>query len=169
MVSTPFDFGIPYNVFTGLWTCVSTAYSPKGDLLGMAASNVAIYWSDPYTCMHFRQTDAADVLRVGRVLGLDPDAVRLVSWEFNLEIDGKYAHGGAPGLVNVGAETTPDCYIFQITTDDSVWYNNQYCGTANERRVIGPQLKNGEVEYLLSQNLIRISYDVPDQFKRALV
>jgi hypothetical protein len=163
-----FDFGIPYNVFTGLWTCVATSYSPKGDFIKAQANNVAIYWSEPYTCMHFRQTDSVDVPDVGAALGLLAPASRLLSFEFDLEIEGKSAKGGAPGLVNVGAETTPDCYIFKITAGDYVWFNNQYCGTANERRVIGPQIHKGEVELMLSQHLMRVSYDVPDQFKRAL-
>jgi hypothetical protein len=168
-MASMFDFGIPYNIFTGLWTCVATSYSPKGDFLEATACNVAIYWSDPYNCMHFRQTDLVDVKRVGVALKLAPAAVRLVSFEFDLEIDGKYATGGAPGLVNIGAETTPDCYIFHITAGHYVWFNNQYCGTANERRVIGPQIYKGEVQHMLSQHLMRVSYEVPDKFKRALV
>jgi hypothetical protein len=170
MASTPiFDFGVPYNIFTGLWTCIATSYSPKGDFLEATACNVAIYWAEPYKRMHFRQTDSVDVHHVGAALGLPKPASRLLSFEFDLEIEGKSAKGGATGLVNVGAETTPDCYIFQITAGDYVWYNNQYCGSANERRVIGPQLYNSDVQFMLSQHLMRVSYDVPDNFKRALV
>lgn len=164
-----FDYGTPYNIFTGLWTCTAALYTPQGDFEKATASNVAIYWSEPYTHLHFRQTDSVDVHRVGEALGLPKAAARLAAQEFDLTITGKSATGGAPGLVNVGAETTPDCYIFHLTTGDYALFNIQYCGTANERRVIGPELYKGEVQCLLSQNLIRISYDVPDQFKRALV
>ena len=164
-----FDFEIPYNIFTGLWTCTATMYNPKGDFIRARASNVAIYWVEPYTHMHFRQTDPKDVKEMGQALGLPAAAARLASIEFDLEIEGKSAKGGVPGLVNIGAETTPDTYIFHLTYGDYALYNNHYVGTANEQRVIGPLLHEGEVQFVISQFLMRIDYHVPDEFKRAVI
>src|SRR6201995_671858 len=107
-----FDYGTPYNIFTGFWTCTAASYTPKGDFIGCVASNVAIYWSELYRRMHFRQGDEVNIHKAASVLALPPAAAKLVSFEFDLEIEGKYAAGGAPGIVNVGAETTPDCYVF---------------------------------------------------------
>lgn len=163
-----FDYGTPYNIFTGVWTCTAATYTPKGDFVGCAASNVAIYWSEPNKRLHFRQTDEVNVHQLATTLALSPAVTKFVAFEFDLEIKGKCATGGAPGLVNVGAETTPDCYIFHITAGDYAWWNNQYCGTANERRVIGPSLFKNEVQTVISQHLLRISYEVPDKFRREL-
>jgi hypothetical protein len=165
-----FDYGIPYNIFTGLWTCVSASFDPRGEFIGSVASNVGIFWLEPYTKLAFRQGDSVDVPKVSAQLRISEVAVKLLSLEFNLKIVGKHAESEAvpDGVKNEGAETTSDCYIFKITAGDYVWYNNQYCATANERRVIGPQLYDGEVQLLLSQHLIRISYEVPPQYDRAL-
>jgi hypothetical protein len=163
-----FDYGIPYNIFTGFWSCICASYTEKGDFIGSTACHVGIYWAEPYSRIHFRQGESVDVPQVLKPLGLSGSARKIMPLEFDLEIVGKYAEGGAPGVKNVGCETAPDCYIFQISSGDSVWYNNQYCATANERLVIGPQLYKNQVQLMLSQRLMRISYDVPSAFRRPL-
>jgi hypothetical protein len=163
-----FDFGIPYNIFTGVWTATQSSYSPKGVLIASTAVEVAIYWSESNR-MHFRQDPLP--LKTTQGMGLTKAAAKLSRWEFDLDIVGKCATGQGPGGVkNIGVETTPDCYIFKITKGAYVWFNNQYCPTANERVVIGPQLFNNNVQSMLSQHLTRISYEVPMQhrLRRAL-
>ena len=173
-----FDYEIPYNIFTGFWIAEQSSYNPDGTFFGSTASNVAIYWDEEQSdLMHFRQNplgatpaQLAEVETIAGRLGLvHPDAKKLVSYQFDLKITGKQAKS-LPGQVpkNVGAETTPDCYIFEITSGDYVWYNNQYCATANERLVIGPQLFKGTIQRLLSQRLTRISYETPPEYKYEL-
>jgi hypothetical protein len=95
---------------------------------------------------------------------------KLISQEFDLYINGKYGTSGAGGdVTNIGAETTPDVYIFHVSAGNTSWYNCQHCGTANERKIIGPQMdQDGNVTLVISQTYTRISYDVPDHFRRSL-
>lgn len=163
-----FDYAIPYDIFVGFWTGISTTFSPKGEFCKSWANNVAIYWKAPYTLLHFRQDPLEDSIK--QALSLPSATHKFISQEFDLNVEGKYATGGLGGLVNVGAETTPDVYIFHITTEDKSWFNCQYCGTANERRIIGPQMdRDRNVELVISQTYTRISYDIPCRFRRALV
>jgi len=172
-----FDYGIPYNIFTGFWTATQSSYLLNGTFKGLSACNVAIYWDDKDpNLMHFRQdplTATEDQLAATNMiadqLGLVADAKKLVSLQFDLKITGRAANSVPNSVVkNVGAETTPDCYIFQITSGDYVWYNNQYCATANDRLVIGPQLFKNNIQLLLSQRLTRVSYEVPEEYQYAL-
>jgi hypothetical protein len=169
-MSQIFDYEIPYHIFTGVWAGVQTHYTPQGNFKGVDSFKVAIYWEKPHTLLHFRQ-DPIEARALAQKLGLSSTVSRLTTYEFDLQIKGKYATGGGvSGVKNEGAETTPDTYIFHITANKHSWFNNQHCPTANERRVIGPQIDaNGVVEELISQHLTRVSYEVPPHFRRALL
>lgn len=168
MPRSEFDYAIPYNIFVGFWTGITATYSPKGEFCKSFANNVAIYWETPYKLLHFRQ-DPLEAA-VEKALLLPEVTLKLISQEFDLEVQGKYATslpGGA--AVNVGAETTPDDYVFHVRAGGDSWFNCQHCGTANERRIIGPQMdQDGNVTLVISQNYTRISYDIPARFKPSL-
>ena len=34
MTRSEFDYAIPYNVFVGFWTGISTTFSPRGEFAG---------------------------------------------------------------------------------------------------------------------------------------
>jgi hypothetical protein len=167
MTRSEFDYAIPYNIFVGFWTGIATTFSPKGEFCESWANNVAIFWESPYKLLHFRQDPLADA--VEKALRLPEVTRKLISQEFDLSVQGKYATSLPGGdFANVGAETTPDVYIFHVSAGGQSWFNCQYCGTANERRIIGPQMENGNVTLVISQTFTRISYEVPRRFRRAL-
>jgi hypothetical protein len=159
-----FDYAIPYDIFVGFWTGIAATYSPKGEFIKSWANNVAIYWQTPFTLLHFRQDPLPAEMEKELLL---PQVTReLISQQFDLKVQGKYATSGPGGIVNIGAETTPDVYIFHVSAGGQSWFNCQYCGTANERRIIGPQIgEDGKVAMVISQTYTRISYDVPPRFK----
>jgi hypothetical protein len=165
MLRSEFDYAIPFNIFVGFWTGITATYSPKGEFRESFANNVAIYWETPYKRLHFRQDPLQDV--VEKALRLTGVTRKLISQEFDLEVHGKHATSLPGGdFVNDGAETTPDDYIFHVGAGGNSWFNCQHCGTANERRIIGPQIdKHGKVTLVISQTYTRISYDIPDRFK----
>jgi hypothetical protein len=71
----------------------------------------------------------------------------------------------------VGAETSPGTYLFHLTFPGfGHYYNNQYFTNPNERRIIGPFVHGGDYDpqFIVSQTFTRISYDVPEKYKRQI-
>jgi hypothetical protein len=163
--SSAFDYAKPYDIFVGSWSGIASTFTPKGVFIRSWAYDVAIYW-ETQTRLHFRQVPLSDELRKG--LDLSEETHKLISQEFDLNINGKYATSDEGSAVkNVGAETTPDVYIFHVRAGDTSWYNCQHCATVNERKIIGPQMnRDGNVTMVISQTYTRISYDVTDKFRR---
>ena len=141
-MTTPsaFDYAIPFNIFVGFWSGIASLFTPKGEFEGSFAYTNAIYWETPYKLLHFRQDPLPSELR--EVLHLPDFTRKLLSQEFDLHIVGKTGTSGAGGdLTNIGVETTPDVSIFHVGNGEgSFWFNCQICGTANERKIIGPEL-----------------------------
>jgi hypothetical protein len=166
--NTAFDYATPYDIMVGLWTVQKIIYDPKGDFLDSAPSFVAVYWHDRNKLMHFREdsTEITDSKRIAREK--KEKVARVISLEFDLKVNGKFAKGGRRGNVEVtGTQTRPDVYHFHLKTTDGNWYNNHYCTSPNERDIMGPFVeKDGEIEFIVVQSLTRVSYDVPRKYKR---
>jgi hypothetical protein len=200
--SNIFDYSTPFNIMVGVWTGVCIAYSPTGEYLNSAASNVFIYWEKFREVMYFRQ-DELEALKLLRdkkfstnikslrdsksflssasklSSGLDrlndkaylKNVAAVTVAEFDLYISDKYATGSSSEVDVTGTISRPDVYLFHLCSKKGAvsWYNNQYCANANERQIIGPQMdEDGKIQLVIAQTFSRISYEVPERFKRRL-
>ena len=184
---TDFDYARPYDLMVGLWAGMATSYDAHGQYLISVPSLVAIYWERPYTVLHYRQDEMADLDE--RLEGHPhPSALaKIIHHNFNLKITGKRCVSTKASHKDVqveGTETRPGTYLFHLMFEEGHYYNNQYFTDPNERQIIGPfvavrgQLPGkrrgsepavaGAITVVVAQTFTRISYDVPERFKRRL-
>lgn len=168
----PSAFTPPYDLFVGKWTGVANVFDWDGHFIASqtAGSLIEIYWKDEaHTILSFAQFFMGRLAEVkaGRpsaakkavpTKGQVRSALSLVA--FDLHIKGKAASGLDKDYVNRGVESSPGNYLFELktTTGDTIYYNNQHFLDDNNRIIIGPQVTNGEVQYVISQNFTRVSF-----------
>ncbi|MGK7874244.1 MAG: hypothetical protein AB4426_13295 [Xenococcaceae cyanobacterium] len=176
-----FDYATPFDIMVGVWNGLSTVYSPKGDYLSTYASFVAIYWEIPKVLLYFRQIET----NLDEMLNNDTNKIALKNIDlenitialknistvnFDFAIKGKFAkskHASGRDATCTGVETKPGIYLFNPIFEDGTYYNNQYFTSPNERHIIGPYVKKGEIEpqTIVAQTFSRLSYNVPEKYR----
>jgi hypothetical protein len=183
---TEFDYARPYDLMVGLWSGVSTSYTPDGEYILSVPSLVAIYWKKRSRVLHYRQDELPNL--DGTLMATHPNraaVTKILHHSFDLDIRGKscVSTAGSHDDVRVaGTETRPGIYLFHLTFAEGHYYNNQYFANPNERHIIGPFIAadrqtrrggrggavGGEIAVVVAQTFTRISYDVPSRFKRPI-
>ncbi len=186
--ATQFDYAKPYDLMVGLWAGMATSYDAQGRYLLSVPSLVAIYWERPYTLLHYRQDELPDLDE--RLEGHPHPAAlaKIIHHNFNLKITGKACVSTKASRRDVrveGTETRPGVYLFHWMFTEGHYYNNQYFTYPNERQIIGPFVAAdskssarrpvaadaalvGAITVVVAQTFTRISYDVPERYKRPL-
>jgi hypothetical protein len=166
------EYATPYDIMVGFWAKQSIMYDEKGVYLDSIPGLVAIYWKKPGKLMHFREDLLEDSSSSGKRYAHRATVFKVVRSEFDLTVKGKYATGKSPDLTLTGREARPDVYHFHLTVaNEGHWYNNHYFLSTNERHIMGPFVPakgDGEIAYIVTQTLTRISYDIPKEYKRDL-
>ena len=178
-----FDYAKPFDVMVGMWSGLSTSFSPKGEYLCSVPSFVYLYWHSP-TVLHYRQDELPDLDRALVKNQVHLDALtKIIHHDFDLKISGKACVSSVDsknGMRVVGTETRPGVYLFHLMFKEGDYYNNQYFTNPNERHIIGPYIarqerkkggsgsSGGEIAVVVAQTFTRISYDVPAKYKRSL-
>jgi hypothetical protein len=164
-----FDFGTPFNIMVGFWIGLADYYSMKGEYQGSMSSSGAVYWKTPNKLLHFRQDQDDTSNRMLKNFAHKPAAVKGATLEYDLQVDGKYCTGESGGVHVFGTEMRPDTYHFHLKFPDADWYNVHRFMSENERNVLGPAVAHdGTIQMVVSQTLTRISYDVPNEYRREL-
>jgi hypothetical protein len=164
-----FDYGTPYNIMVGFWIGLADVYSIKGEYQGSMSSSGAVYWKEPNKKLHFRQDPEDTSNRVLKNFAHQRAVVQRLTLEYDLDVDGKYCDGASGGVHVTGTEMRPDVYHFHLKFPDVDWYNIHRFMGENERNVLGPSVAHdGTIQMVVSQTLTRISYDVPNEFRREL-
>jgi len=164
--NTAFDYATPYDIMVGLWTVQKIIYDPKGQFLDAVSSFVAVYWHRRNKLMHFRE-DSTEITDTSKHIARDEKIARVISLNFDLKVEGKFAKGQRGGVTVTGTQTRPDVYHFHLKTADGSWYNNHYCISPNERDILGPFVEStGKIKFIVAQTLTRVSYDVPQKYKK---
>jgi hypothetical protein len=185
---SPFEYARPYDLMVGVWAGMATSYDAAGSYLLSVPSLVAIYWKRPYTLLHYRQDELPDLDK--RLEGHPYPAAmtKIIHHDFDLRISGKACESTAASRHDVrvaGTETRPGIYLFHLMFEEGHYYNNQYFTDPNERQIIGPFIAareneevtrrpsasaapSGQISVVVAQTFTRISYDVPDRYKRPI-
>jgi hypothetical protein len=162
-----FDYATPYQLMVGVWDGIASEFGPDGEFRGSYASRVAIYWKTPGEILCFRQVEQSNPIHFDEKGGKAARKFGESVLHIDFDVDGKRAN--SPDGEVTALETTPGTYIFHIKRPDGThYYNNQYFVNENERRIIGPYTEGDspKIAGVLSQVFTRLSYDVPDRFKR---
>lgn len=161
-------YAIPFDIMVGVWTGHSVMYDDEGHYLYTGPSLCAIYWKEPGRVLHYWQKDLGDLDEFlehphKRALG---DIV--VLRDFDLVVTGKSCQSVKASPAVSGVESTPGTYLFNLALEGGNYYNNQYFSNPNERHIIGPFVPDGGrgIGAVVSQTFTRISYDVPDIYRR---
>ena len=124
-----FDYAKPFDVMVGMWSGLSTSFSPKGEYLCSVPSFVYLYWHSP-TVLHYRQDELPDLDRALVKNQVHLDALtKIIHHDFDLKISGKACVSSVDsknGMRVVGTETRPGVYLFHLMFKEGDYYNNQY-------------------------------------------
>jgi hypothetical protein len=164
------DFATPYDIMVGFWAKQSITYDSKGEYVDSEPALVAVYWEKPSKRIHFRE-DPQKTTDSSKSYAHKTVVAQLTRLDFDLKVKGKNATGGSQGVTVTGVEARPDIYHFHLKVQGGNWYNNHYFISSNERHIMGPFVPGGgggEIEYIVAQTLTRISFEVPDEYKRPL-
>jgi len=168
------DFATPYDMMVGFWAKQSVTYDPKGNYVDAVPGLVAVYWKERGKRMHFRE-DLVDIEGAEKQYAHKAAVALLSRMEFDLTIRGKFATGGSHHVMVTGTETRPDVYHFHLndksSDDPGDWFNTHHFITENERNIMGPFLpagRNRNIQWIVVQTLTRISFEIPDSFRRKL-
>ena len=170
---TVFDYATAYDIMVGRWSGMTTTYDAKGEYVDSVASLVTMYWKKPHTLLHYEQEELSDLDDVLRNNPHKVAVANIVRHKFDLRIAGKSCSSeqNEENVKCVGAETSPGIYLFHLYFPKfGHYYNNQYFTNPNERHIIGPFVPNQtyDPQFIVAQTFTRISYDVPEEYKRGL-
>lgn len=169
--ASTFDYATPYDIMVGVWTGMSTTYTPTGEYWGSVPSRVAIYWDIPGQVLRYKQDEFPGLDEILDKKHPNKSALKkIVTHDFDLEIAGKgcVSRPNKEKVTCVGAETRPGIYLFHLHFPKfGHYYNNQYFVNPNERNIIGPFIPGTghDPQFIVAQTFTRISYDVPEEYR----
>jgi hypothetical protein len=166
------DFATPYDIMVGFWAKQSIMYDSQGEYIDSIPGSVAVYWKKKGKIIHFREDLLEDATSSGKRYAHHATISKLTRSEFDLTVKGKFASGGSPAVQVTGREARPDVYHFHLKiSNEGHWYNTHYFLSQNERHIMGPFVPakgDGEIAYIVTQTLTRVSYEIPKRYKRDL-
>jgi hypothetical protein len=145
------DYGTPlprsYQCFMGRWEGLCKTFTPKGEYLESTAVHMEVYWIDDNT-WHLHE-EFESFYPLGEAVTFDTD----------INVDGKYCWGGNDLITLDGSEITPYNYVFTIHShvSNTTVYNNHYFIDPNQRRIITHKVRDGKTVTYQIQDFVRVA------------